>query len=156
MAILKIMSYILNFLYTNFPTFVISPLLQDFSSQVRSKCYLFCSPLLLFFFLLWKLEFPCNEAKTIYMQRNWNNLCDIHMLITPQFQYSAMFSRPSNSILLEVLYCIGIMLLTLGNIGKWHLTQVGLLPDIMRAISKRYLDGIDSVQLLKWPQVWRF
>lgn len=109
-----------------------------------------------FFFLLWKLEFPCNEAKTIYMQRNWNNLCDIHMLITPQFQYSAMFSRPSNSILLEVLYCIGIMLLTLGNIGKWHLTQVGLLPDIMRAISKRYLDGIDSVQLLKWPQVWRF
>lgn len=75
------------------------------------------------------------------------------MLITPQFQYSAMFSRPSNSILLEVLYCIGIMLLTLGNIGKWHLTQVGLLPDIMRAISKRYLDGIDSVQLLKWPQV---
>lgn len=43
-------------------------------------------------------------------------------------------------------------MLTLGNVGKWHLAQVGFLSDIMSTIFKKYIDGIGSVQLLKWTQ----
>lgn len=56
-----------------------------------------------------------------------------------------MFSTSSNCVLLEVLYSIWIMLLTLGNPGKWYPAQIGCFCDIMEAISKKYVDGTDSV-----------